>query len=503
MAITGIGSSIAASALAQQNMQNQLDVLSRQLGSGQKAAVYSELGPQAGLTVGLDAQLSAISGYSATNTTITATLGIEEATLTGIGNLGNEVQTGATKPAAFTLGNTGQTALQASAAGQLDEVLSLLNTQVGNNYLFSGSAPNQQSVDTTDHILNGNGAQAGLKQVISERSQADVGASGLGRLVIPAVVGSTVSINEDVAGSPFGLKLASVSSSLTGATVTQPTGSPKAITVALGSNPNSGDSVQFGLTLPDGTSQTVTLQATSAATPGANQFVIGTTAAATAANLQAALTTAVGNVAQTTLPAASAVAAASNFFSSAPPQRVAGPPFNSATALQNGTAANTVFWYTGEAGATPARQTAVAQVGQTTNIAYGLRANEQAFSTIVANVAVLAATTYSPTNTNAAASYSALTTRVGSNLSIQQGAQNISDVDADIANAQAIAKNAQAVNQQTQTTLTDMLQGIEGVSSAQIGTQILALQNTLQASLSTTVRLSSLSLVNYLGASGG
>ena len=43
MTITGIGSSIATSALAQQNMQNQLDVLSRQLGTGQKAAVYSDL----------------------------------------------------------------------------------------------------------------------------------------------------------------------------------------------------------------------------------------------------------------------------------------------------------------------------------------------------------------------------------------------------------------------------------------------------------------------------
>ena len=43
MAITGIGSSIAASALAQQNLQSQLDVLSRQLGTGQKAAVYSDL----------------------------------------------------------------------------------------------------------------------------------------------------------------------------------------------------------------------------------------------------------------------------------------------------------------------------------------------------------------------------------------------------------------------------------------------------------------------------
>jgi flagellar hook-associated protein 3 FlgL len=503
MAITGIGSNVAASSLAQQNMQNQLDVLSRQLGTGQKAAIYSDLGSQAGLTVGLDAQLAAISGYSATHTTITATLGIAEATLSAMGNIGNDVQSAATKPAAFKLSNTGQTALQTSAAGQLDEVLSLLNTQVGNNYLFSGSASNQQSVDTTAHILNGNGALAGLKQVISERNQADVGASGLGRLMIPPIVGSTVSINEDVAGSPFGLKLASVSSTLTGATVTQPTGSPKAMTVALGSNPNSGDSVQFGLTLPDGTSQTITLQATSAATPGANQFVIGATAALTAANLQAALTTAVGNLAQTTLPAASAVAAANNFFSSSPPQRVAGPPFNSATALQNGTAADTVSWYKGESGATPARQTAMAQVGQSTNIAYGMRANEQAFTTMVANIAVLAATSYSPTNTNAAASYSALTTRVGTNLSQQQGVQNIGDVDVDIANAQTIAKNAQAVNQQTQTTLTDMLQSIEGVSTAQIGTQILALQNNLQASLSTTVRLSSLSLVTYLGAGGG
>jgi flagellin-like hook-associated protein FlgL len=505
MTVSGIASSIAASALNQSNMQSQLDVLSRQLGTGQKAAVYSDLGSQAGITVGLDSQLAALNGYSNTNTTITTTLGIEEGALSQIGDIANAVQSSATQPAAFTLNASGQTALQTNAAGQLDEVLSLFNTKVGDNYIFSGSALNQPSVDTTAHILNGDGAAAGLTQVISERNQADLGSGAppLGRLVIPAAVGSTVSINEDVAGSPFGLKLAGVSSTLTGATLTQPTGSPSTETVTLGGNPNAGDSVQFSLTLPDGTSQTISLKATSTTPPGANQFVIGATPAATAANLQAALTTAVGNVAQTTLTAASAVAAANNFFSSNPPQRVAGPPFATATALQNGTAANTVFWYTGESGATPARQTAVAQVGPSTSISYGMRANEQAFSTLVANVAVLAATTYSPANTNASTSYSALTTRVGSNLSLQQGAQNISDVDADIANAQVIAKNAQSANAQTQSTLTDMLQGIEGVSTDQIGAQILAVQNSLQASLSTTARLSSLSLVNYLGASTG
>ena len=356
MALTGVGSNVSVSQLALQNMQNQLDVLSRQLGTGQKAAVYSDLGSQAGVTVGLDAQLSAISGYANTNTTLTATLGIAEGTLSQIGDIANTVQSSAAQPAGFTLNNNGQTALQAGAAGQLDEVLSLLNTQVGDNYLFSGSASNQQSVETTDHILNGNGALAGLKQLISERSQADLGAPPapgappLGRLVIPAVVGSTVSMNEDVAGSPFGFKLGGVSAGLTGSTVTQPTGSPKTATVTLGSNPNDGDSVQFSLNLPDGTSRTITLQATSAATPGPNQFVIGATTALTAGNLQTALTTAVGNLAQTELPAASAVAAADNFFGQ-PPQRVTGPTFNNATALHNGTSADTVFWYTGESGA--------------------------------------------------------------------------------------------------------------------------------------------------------
>ena len=503
MAITGIGSSIATSLQAQLNMQDQLDVLSRQLGTGQKAAVYSDLGSQAGITVGLDAQLSALNGFDDTITTVGTTLGIAQDALTQIANVGNAVQQAANQQAAFALDQSGQTQIQVSAATQLDQILDLLNTRAGDNYLFSGAAVNSRSVDTADHILNGNGAQAGLKQVISERGQADLGASGLGRVVIPAAVGSTVSIGEDVAGSPFGFKLSGISSSLAGSSVTQPAGSPKTMSVTLGGNPNDGDTVQFSLTLPDGTSQTITLQATAAASPGPGQFAIGATPAATAANLQAALTTAVGSLAQTALPAASAIAAANNFFNSNPPQRVAGPPFNSATALQNGTSADTVFWYTGESGATPARQTALAQVGPSMTIAYGMRASEQGISSIVANIGALAATSFSPGNANAAATYAALTQRVAANLGGQPGQQTVSDIEADIANAQVANNNANTANQQTKTTLTNLMQSIDGVSADQIGAQILALQNNLQASLSTTARLSQLSLVNYLGTSTG
>ena len=510
MAITGIGSAISASVQAQTSLQNQLDTLSRQLGTNQKAAVYSDLGSQAGVAVGLDSQLAAMTVYGNTNTTVTTTMQIEQQALSQIASVGNTVQQAVETPGAFSLDNNGQTSTQAAAETQLDQILSTLNTQAGDNYLFSGSAVNQPSVASTSDILNGNGAQAGLTQVISERYQADLGTNGLGRLVIPAPAAptpSTVSISEDVFGSPFGFKLAGVSSSLTGATVTGPTtgsaGNPASISVALGSNPNDGDSITFNLTLPDGTSQAITLQATSSTTPGANQFSIGTTTAVTATNLQAALSSAVSNLAQTTLPAASAEAAANNFFSSDPPLRVAGPaPLGTSTSLVAGTTANTVFWYTGENGSTPARQTQTAQVGPDLTISYGMRASEQAISSLVANVAVLAATSYSPANTNASASYAALTQRVTTNLAGPPGTQTVDDMEADIANAQVTAQSAQTQNQQTQNMLSTMMQGINGVSQDQIGTEILSIQNTLQASYSTTARLSQLSLVNYLGSTG-
>ena len=503
MSITGPGSITAANIQAVNNMNNQLNTLSEELGTGQAAQTYSGLGSQAGLALALNEQLSAITGYSNTATTVGTTLNVAQSVLTQLGSTETAVQQSINEQGAFTLNSNGQTSIQAAAVTQLDSILSLLNTQVGSNYIFSGSATTQQSVASTNSILNGNGAQAGLSQVITERQQADAG-SGLGRLLIPATGGgSVVTVGEDVAGSPFGFKLASVNSTLTGAAVTGPSGSPKSISVDLtAATPNPGNSIQFNFTLPDGTSQNVTLQATANSPPGANQFTIGATPGATATNLQAALTTAVGNLAQTALPAASAIAAANNFFSSNPPLRVSGTPAT-ATALVAGTPANTVFWYTGESGATPPRQTATAQVGPGTTIAYGMRASEQAISTLVANVAALAATTYAPGNANAQASYDALSQKVTANLDPQSGVQQISDMEADLASAQTTMSNAGTLNTQTQSTLTDMMQNIDGVNQNQIGEQILTLQNSLSASLSVTARLAQLSLVNFLAPSTG
>jgi flagellar hook-associated protein 3 FlgL len=500
MSITGPGSITAANLTAQTNMFNQLSTLSQELGTGQASQTYAGLGSQAGLALSLGSQLSALGAYSTTATTVGTTLTLAQSVLTQLGDAGTSVQQAVNQQNAFSLDNNGQTATQQSAASYLDQILSLLNTQAGDNYMFSGSALNQPSVASTSDILNGSGAQAGLTQVISERLQADEGTGSLGRLTIGGTAPS-VTLSSD--GSPFGFKLASVNSNLTGATVS---GSPPSISVALGSNPNSGDTIAFGLTLPDGSSQTLTLQATTASSPAAGQFTIGASANATATNLQAALTSAVSNLAQTALPAASAIAAANNFFSSDPPQRVdPGSPANFATAtsLQNGTTANTVFWYTGENGSTQALQSATAQVGPTMTIAYGMRANEQAISTLVANVAVLAATTYSASDPNAQTSYQALSQSVAANLDGAPGTQTITDIEANLANAQTTVANATTLNTQTQNTVQNMLQGIEGVDQNKIGEDILTLQNNLSASMSVTARLAQLSLVNYLSASAG
>ncbi len=498
MSITGPGSLTALNIAAVNTMNNQLNALSQELSSNEASQTYSGLGSQAGVALGLSAQLSAVNGYSNTATTVGTTLGVAQSLLSELGSVGTSVEQSATTQGPFTLNGTGQTSTQVSAQTQLQQILSVLNTQVSGNYIFSGNAVNQPATASMNDILNGNGAQAGLTQIVDEREQADLGASNMGRLTVGGS-GSNVTLTQD--GSPFGFQLASVNTSISGATATGPTGSPPIETVALTSNASAGDTVQFNLTLPDGSSQTISLQATTNSPPGADQFTIGTSAGATASNIQTALTTAVTNLAQTALPAASAMEAANNFFSGNPPMRVSGTPATSMS-LVAGTSANTVFWYTGGNSSTPL-QTATAQVGPSTTVSYGMQANEQAISSLLANVAVFATSTYSASDPNAQASYTALSQKVATNLSSPSGSQSINDIEADLANAQTTIKNATSLNTQTQTALQGMLQGIEGVNQTEVGEKLLTLQNSLSASLEVTARLSQISLVNYLGSSSG
>jgi flagellar hook-associated protein 3 FlgL len=494
MAINGIGSGtlLGQSVL---NIKNQLNSLQVQLATGEKSTTYSGMGTGEGFAIAARAQLSNITGYQTTITNAGTTITAANTALQALASTSSNVETAANS-GSQTLNSNGQTAGQVTAISQLSSMLSILNTQAGNGYIFSGAATDTPSVATADAILNGNGAQAGLTQLISERQQADLGTTGLGRLTVSAPTTTSVSLAQD--SSPFGIKLGAVSSTLTGATVTGPTGSPAAISVALGAtNPNPGDQLNIALNMPDGTTQSIKLTATTTSPPPTGSFTIGATPAATAANLQTALTASITTVANTSLVAASAMEASSNFFDQ-PPQRVSGPPFNTATSLVNGTSANTVSWYTGGTTTGSARATQVAQIGPSQTVDYGIQANEQGIASQLQAIAAFAAFTVSPTNTNAAAQVSDMSASVAQALSVQPNQQSIQDIQTDLANAQATMSTASKLQTQTQSALQDIVSQTETVSPDQVASQILALQTSLQASYQTTSMLSQLSLVKFL-----
>lgn len=707
MTVSGVSSN--ATIMAQQlvNLRSQLDDLQRQLSTGQKVTTYAGIPSQAQLLVGLNAQLGAIGSFQDSNNVVNARLSVAQTALSQIDSVAQTVQSSAML-SNYSAGPNGYTVDQTYATNQLSQLLNVLNTQADGRYIFSGSAVNQASVANADVILNGTGTQAGLKQVISERNQADLGANGLGRLVIPAsstspaqiigsgatlspdapalVVGSSslspsfssaggslvingqtititagdnaatimaninaqsgttkvtatinatnqlvltsadantaidttgttaglqtelgisagltnptnlvtqglggktltikiganptltvnigtapattlaglqtvlsglvggtatvdtgtgnisivannatdniaiggtaslgtfgiptglalptagtrVSLSEDVSPSVFGFKLKGASSTMTNANVIGPTGTPPAISVDLATNPLPNQTFTVTFNLPDGTTQDLTLTATTSSPPATNQFTIGATAAATAANLQAALTTSVKTLAATQLTAASAVAAAHNFFdvdAGQPPMRVQGPPFATATGLVAGTSTNTVAWYTGDmSAAASARNSVTARIDTSMSVAYGVQANEQGLRSVIESVAVFAATNFSPSNPNSSAAYSALGQRVSLALNVQpgNGTQTTQNIETELANAQSSIKASTTQQSQTQATLQDFVQSITGVSNETVASELLTVQTELQASLQTTAMLTKLSLVNYI-----
>jgi flagellar hook-associated protein 3 FlgL len=710
MSVSGVSSNVAFMTQQLVNLRNQLDDLQQQLSTGQKYQNYSGLPSQAQLLVGLNSQLAAINGFQNSNNVVNARLSIAQTALTQFDSVASGVQNSAML-SNYTAGPNGYTVDQTYAGDQLSQLLNLMNTQGDGGYIFSGNAVNQPSVASSSLILNGTATQAGLLQMISERNQADLGANGLGRLVIPAVTtaparilgsgatlrpdapaiasgtqdisglssaggslvingtpiaiaagdnaqtivskinlqsgttkvsaslnasnqlvltsadantavdttgtsaglqgelgitagvtnptnlvtqglggqsltiqiganpaltinigtapattlagvqqvlntlqggtatidpgtgnisitasspaagqnitvtgsgpntaaafgigtglaiptsGTRVSLSEDTSPSVFGLKIASVKNNLTNANVIGPTGTPPGISVDLTTNPQPNDTLTVTFNLPDGTTQDMTLTATTTQPPPTGTFLIGANPAATAANLQQAMTSSVQTLAATQLTAASAVEAAHNFFDTdagQPPMRVKGPSFTTATQLVAGTPANTVTWYTGGSGASSAARSSVsARVDSTTTVDYGVQANEQGLRSVIENVAVFAATNFSASNPNSSAAYSALAQRVSLALNVQpgNGTQTTSDIETDLANVQNAIKNTTTQQTQTQATLQDFVQGITGVSNETVASDLLTVQTELQASLQTTAMLSKLSLVNYL-----
>ena len=480
------------------DMRAQFDGLQRQLATGLKTDSYAKLGTDRNTVLSLAHQLSQLTAYTNTITKTGMRIQIMADALTRMNTIASETKTSLAS-SGFELVNGKQTSAQIQAAMQFDEIVNLLNLNVEDRYLFGGCDTQTRPVALPEAILNGAEGKAGLKQFIAERALADLGADGLGRLTLNTA-GSTVTLGEDAAPSAFGFKLANVNSTLSNASVTGPAGTPPALGVEFTGLPQTGESIEIRLAMPDGTTTLVTLKASTNTPAGKGEFTIGADAAQTAANFQAALNDAVGLDARTTLKAASAVAASNNFFDYAAggaPQRVDGPPFETATGLRDATEADTVFWYRGDLSGA-AGNNFVAQIDQGRQLAYGARADQDAIRDMLKMSALLSAVEYTDAeDKEELASYKALSTRVTQTLNFK-GVQSLESIVTGLGLAASTLKQTQDRHDLVMASANELLGNIQNADPYEVGVKLTTLQTQLQASYQVTAMLSRLSLVNFI-----
>lgn len=500
------------------DLKSGLGSLQEQLSTGKKAQTYAGLGLGAAVSLDMRGQLTTLDGYDANTKDGQNRVSLINTGLTSLGKFVLSTRTAA--DSAGSGSSVNQEAAPIIAAGSLQQAIDILNTQANGRYLYSGRDDTTKPVADYDTILKGDSTHAGLTTLIAERKAADLGAPNastasptiFGRLTL-ASAPSTVTLGEDAAGSPFGLKFdttaSAVTSSSTAITATTPAGAPVATTLTVASQPAAGDTVGFTFKLPDGTTTTLTLTASPKGSATAdNTFPIGDTNEETATNLGIALTASISTLAHTTLASASAMQASVDFFAGTatnPPHRVVGSPAV-ATSLTSGTAANTVIWYAGGEATGSVRETAPVKVGDGRSVGIGAQADEPAFQTVLASFAALASEFPVPvspglgvfqTDPTAGKRYAALSSRVSDRLGFATG-QSVADVATDMSLASAAMKSAAAISGATRTQVQNTLDKTENADPNETAVNLLQMQTQLQASYQTTSTILKLSIVDYL-----
>lgn len=510
MAITGLKNNPASRQFAA--TRSQLEELQRQLSTGLKATTYGGLGAERSMAITFQSRVTDLESYQATTNQVQLRMKLLDTSMTRLTKIPTDIKA-TLDPNNFVLRLDNRTDAQKSARIALDEVVGLLNSEADGRYLFSGKSTSTKPVIDVNRLLEGEGAKDGLRQVTAERLEADLGTNKMGRLDL-STAGTAVSVNRQTPlSAEFGFKIADAETSSAGISVSLAGGAPvTGATFNVTGAVNAGETVTLELTNPDGTASKVTLKATNSNPPGTGEFLIGANGAATAANLQSALGTALTRTAKTDLAAASAIKAGENFFDTfggAVPQRVdttsGGGSLATATTLRDATADDTVVWYSGFNGAidtsdpsTLPRSDSVAQVDRGVEVGYGARANEDGFRVMVQSLAVTAVATFSASEEADGDRYRALTERARDLLTFGDGKQSPSDIHAEMALAGTVANGAASRHAVTKSTIQEMLDGVEGVSKEEVVAQILTLQTRMQASYQTSAILNQLSLVNYI-----
>ncbi|MEM1366384.1 MAG: hypothetical protein AAGH82_11625 [Pseudomonadota bacterium] len=505
MAITSL-SSFLGTTLTGRSVEMRADMrdLERQLATGKKAESYAELGHQRRLSVSFRQTISQIDSWQESTKKVDLRVSIADTTLTRMQDLRTDAKA-AIDPSNFNLNGGGKTSDQQVAELLLNEFHALLQTDAGGRHLFGGREVETNPVAELNAILYGNGTQAGVNTYIDERRQADLGANGLGRLTTPLLGGTTVSFGGEAPGDmPFGAKITSVTSdtpAMVSGFTPQAGATPAAASVNFAAQPNIGQKVRLDFELPNGETSYIELRADNTASTDDSTFQIGATLADTTQNFRDVLESQLRLHAQSSVRAASSLQASFDFFRTgdgADPMRVNGPPFATATTLVAGTTGNTVQWYQGENTAQSAREGAVTRVDREQTVAYGMRANEDPFAWMMAQLSSFVLDDFSAGTVEDKSRHTAMAEMVNRNMSDRPGNPLIESIHMEITAANIAATRASERHELTGKQYKDMVSGIEDASQEETAISILRLQTQMEASYTVTSRLSQLSLVNFL-----
>jgi hypothetical protein len=181
---------IAGMAPDQARLRSRIDLLTRQVSTGQVGQVHGDLGPQARRAIDLRGDIARREAHLVATDSALGRMAVAQETLGRLETLANDVATAAQR--ARTLGTIALEPLARSARAALEEAAALMNMRHGGDPLFAGSYLARDPVPDAASIATGPMAAAIGAAV------ATLGASNAG-----AVLAATAAAATDPATTPF------------------------------------------------------------------------------------------------------------------------------------------------------------------------------------------------------------------------------------------------------------------------------------------------------------
>ena len=446
------------------------------------------------------AQINSVEGYQSAIEQANLQISMMNIAIERIVDIGSEVS-GSAKGTEYDITSDNQSVAQKTARTLAKEMLSLLDSEVDGDYVFSGKTSDVEPVLSYQQIVHGQNGEDGLLVVTDERIRADAGADGRGRVALSNVA-NNFTITEEA--TDFGVKLNSVSNSLQNVAVTGPTGAPASISIDVTGKPAVGEVLSVTLNMPDGSHEVIELVASDGiTTPGEGKFSISGSDDDIAAAIQSEFALQLEKTVATSGEASSRIQAAKDMFltaGGAEPKRVVGSPPETATTLDTATAAGkpTVQWYVGDNDGQPSRETATARVDSRLDVSYGARANEDSIATQLSYMMAFSLPNYELDSSLDKNRYAEFADAISSGLSSSQKANVVKTIGTEIGVASKVMNDAKTRHTTSLGTLMTMRDGVEGINKEEVAAKIMTIRNTIDASYQATSMLYNLSLTKYI-----